>query len=234
MTVYLTRPLEFRPLAPDQMRSRSQAFLAEMRARRSVREFSGEPVPREVLVSCIEAAAQAPSGANKQPWTFALVTDPVLKHRIRVAAEKEETEFYQQRATPEWLADLAPLQTGPEKDFLDVAPALIAVFARRWEEGTGRKHYYVSESVGIACGFLIAALHHAGLVTLTHTPSPMEFLGQILGRPKNEQAYLLLPVGYPAPGCRVPAIARRPLAESLIEFLPPFLLPKSSLTEPDP
>ena len=215
---YKTRPLEFSRLRPEEMRARADALRDELRARRSVREFSGDPVPREVLVACIEAAAQAPSGANKQPWTFALVTDPALKHRIRVAAEKEETEFYRTRATPEWLADLAPLQTGPEKDFLDVAPALIAVFARRWEEGSGRKHYYVSESVGIACGFLIAALHHAGLVTLTHTPSPMEFLGGILGRPRNEHAYLLLPVGYPADGCRVPDLARRPLAESLLEF----------------
>lgn len=221
MTVYKTRPLEFARIDPSEMRSRSEAFLAELRARRSVREFSDEPVPREVLLRCIEAAAQAPSGANKQPWTFALITEPALKHRIRLAAEKEETEFYQNRATPEWLADLAPLQTGPEKDFLDVVPALIAVFARRTETGTGRKHYYVSESVGIACGFLIAALHHAGLVTLTHTPSPMAFLGQILNRPANEHAYLLLPVGYPAPGCRVPDIARRPLAESFVEFPSP-------------
>ena len=220
MNEYRTRPLEPRRFDPAEMRARAASFLDEVRERRSVREFSSEPVPREVLVRCIEAAAQAPSGANKQPWTFALVTDPALKHRIRVAAEKEETEFYTRRATPEWLADLAPLQTGPEKDFLDVAPALIAVFSRRWEEGTGRKHYYVSESVGIACGFLIAALHHAGLVTLTHTPSPMEFLATLLGRPKNEHAYLLLPVGYPAEGCRVPDLTRRPLAETLIEFPP--------------
>ena len=221
MTAYRTQPFPSTRLEPAAMDARSTAFLEELRGRRSVREFSPDPVPRAVLVRCIEAAAQAPSGANKQPWTFALVTDPALKHRIRLAAEEEETAFYQQRATPEWLADLAPLQTGPEKDFLDLAPALIAVFARRWEEGTGRKHYYVSESVGIACGFLIAALHHAGLSTLTHTPSPMEFLSQILGRPKSERAYLLLPVGYPAAGCRVPDIARRPLAETLIEYPAP-------------
>ena len=189
MTTYLTRPLDYRRLGPEEMRERSAAFLAELRARRSVREFSSDPIPREVLVRCIDAAAQAPSGANKQPWTFALITDPALKHRIRVAAEKEETEFYRHRATPEWLADLAPLQTGPEKEFLDVAPALITVFARRVEESTGRKHYYVNESVGIACGFLIAALHHAGLVALTHTPSPMEFLGPLLGRPRSERAW---------------------------------------------
>ncbi len=218
MTNDRMRLLEFLRLDPDAMRARSAAFLEELRGRRSVREFSAEPVPREVLVRCIEAAAQAPSGANKQPWTFVLVTDKALKHRIRVAAEEEETEFYRHRATPEWLADLAPLQTGPEKEFLDVAPALIVVFARRWEEDTGRKHYYVSESVGIACGFLIAALHHSGLVTLTHTPSPMDFLCRILGRPKNEHAYLLLPVGFPAAGCRVPDIERRPLADSLVEF----------------
>jgi iodotyrosine deiodinase len=218
MTNYKTQPLDFQRLETGEMRTRADALLAELRGRRSVREFSSEPVPREVLVRCIETAAQAPSGANKQPWTFALVTDPQLKHRIRVEAEREEAEFYQHRATPEWLEDLAPLQTGPEKEFLDVAPALIAVFARRWEEGTGRKHYYVSESAGIACGFLIAALHHAGLVTLTHTPSPMQFLAEILGRPKNESAYLLLPVGYPADGAQVPDIARRPLSETLIEF----------------
>lgn len=218
MTNDRMRLLEFLRLDPDAMRARSAAFLEELRGRRSVREFSAEPVPREVLVRCIEAAAQAPSGANKQPWTFVLVTDKALKHRIRVAAEEEETEFYRHRATPEWLADLAPLQTGPEKEFLDLAPALIVVFARRWEEDTGRKHYYVSESVGIACGFLIAALHHSGLVTLTHTPSPMDFLCRILGRPKNEHAYLLLPVGFPAAGCRVPDIERRPLADSLVEF----------------
>ena len=217
---YRTRPFDLPRLPPAEMAARASAFLAAMRGRRSVREFSGEPVPREVLLHCIETAAQAPSGANKQPWTFALVTDPALKHRIRVAAEKEETEFYQHRATPEWLADLAPLQTGPEKEFLDIAPALIAVFARRTEEGTGRKHYYVSESVGIACGFLIAALHNAGLVTLTHTPSPMEFLGHLLGRPRSEHAYLLLPVGYPAAGCRVPDLERRPLAGTLVEFPP--------------
>ncbi len=218
MTAYKTQPLDFHRLEPAEMRTRANTLLAELCARRSVREFSSEPVPREVLVRCIETAAQAPSGANKQPWTFALVMDPALKHRIRVEAEREESEFYQHRATPEWLEDLAPLQTGPEKEVLDVAPALIAVFARRFEEGSGRKHYYVSESVGIACGFLIAALHHAGLVTLTHTPSPMQFLARILGRPKNESAYLLLPVGYPAAGARVPDIARRPLAETLLEF----------------
>ena len=221
MTACKTRPLDFRRLPPEEMHGRSTAFLTSLRARRSVREFSPEPVPREVLLRCLETAAQAPSGANKQPWTFALITDPALKHRIRVAAEQEETEFYRHRATPEWLADLAPLQTGPEKDFLDVAPALIAVFARRSEEGTGRKHYYVSESVGLACGFLIAALHEAGLATLTHTPSPMEFLARILGRPRSEHAYLLLPVGYPAPDCQVPDIARRPLAQTLLEFHAP-------------
>ena len=219
MTAYPTVPYDFPRLGEGEMRARSAAFLAELRGRRSVREFSSAPVPREVLLACVEAAAQAPSGANRQPWTFALVTDPEVKHRIRVAAEAEETEFYRSRATPEWLADLAPLQTGPEKEFLDVAPALVAVFARRREED-GQKNYYVSESVGIACGFLIAALHHAGLATLTHTPSPMAFLGEILGRPKGETAYLLLPVGYPADGCRVPGIHRRPLGESLVEFPP--------------
>lgn len=212
-----TIALCFERQSSESMRVSAATLLDQLSRRRSVREFSPEPVPADVLRGCIEVAAQAPSGANKQPWTFVLVTDPVIKHRIREAAEREERAFYEHRATPEWLADLAPLQTGPDKDFLDVAPALIVVFARRFDESTGAHHYYVNESVGIACGFLIAALHLCGLATLTHTPSPMGFLGEILGRPRSERAFLLLPVGYPAEGALVPDISRRPLAGTLVE-----------------
>jgi nitroreductase len=196
-------------------------MLDDARRRRSVRDFSDEPVPLDVVRRCIETAAQAPSGANKQPWTFVLVTDPELKRRIREGAEAEERAFYAGRASERWLADLEPLGTDAKKPFLETAPALIAVFAQRHgpEDAGGEpaRHYYVAESVGIACGFLIAALHHAGLATLTHTPSPMKFLGQILERPDNERPYLLLPVGYPAPDCEVPDIERKPLDTVLFE-----------------
>ena len=210
-------PLRFERLAEPDMRARADTFLTRMRTRRSVREFSPEPIPLDVVRRCIEAAAQAPSGANKQPWTFALVTDAATKKQIREAAEEEERQFYGGRASERWLSDLAPLGTDWRKPFLEAAPALIAVFAQK--HGTQKEdlHYYVAESVGIATGFLIAALHHAGLATLTHTPSPMHFLAKILGRPANERAYLLLPVGYPADGCTVPAIDRKPLAEVLVE-----------------
>lgn len=211
-----TKPLNFERLDEATMRERASAWLAELRERRSVREFSSEPVPLDVLRTVIETAAQAPSGANKQPWTFVLVTDPDTKSKIRAAAEAEERRFYEERATAEWLADLAHLGTDPEKPFLETAPALIVAFAQtRASDGGG--HYYVKESVGLACGFLIAALHHAGLVTLTHTPSPMAFLGEILQRPAHERAFLLLPVGYPADGCEVPDIGRKPLADVLVE-----------------
>jgi iodotyrosine deiodinase len=202
-----------RPVAES--RARAEAFLSEISARRSVREFSPEPVPTDVLERCIAAAAQAPSGANKQPWRFVLVTDPGRKRAIREAAEAEERSFYRERAPRRWLDDLAALGTDEHKEFLEVAPALIAVFAER-SGPDGERHYYVSESVGIAVGFLIAALHHAGLATLTHTPSPMKFLRELLGRPANERAYVLLPVGYPAPGCRVPAIDRKSIDEILV------------------
>ncbi|MCB9555333.1 MAG: nitroreductase family protein [Deltaproteobacteria bacterium] len=201
----------------EEMERRAATMLAELKMRRSVREFSAEPIPRQVLIDCIATAAQAPSGANKQPWTFVLVTDPTRKREIRQAAEKEEQAFYRGGAGERWLRDLAPLGTGWEKPFLETAPALIAVFAQtRGSEATSR-HYYVQESVGIACGFLIAALHHAGLATLTHTPSPMRFLSELLGRPTHERPYLLLPVGYPAQGCQVPALARKGLDQLLVE-----------------
>lgn len=216
MSQRTTIPLPFERLDEATMRARAEAFLATMRSRRSVREFSDAPIPLDVVERCIEAAAQAPSGANKQPWTFVLVTDPALKRRIRQAAEEEERSFYGGRAPEGWLKDLAPLGTDADKPFLEVAPALIAVFAQRHGADKSERHYYVSESVGIATGVLIAALHHAGLATLTHTPSPMGFLGEILERPANERAFLLLPVGYPHPDCRVPAIERKPLAEVLV------------------
>ncbi|MCG8558020.1 MAG: nitroreductase family protein [Proteobacteria bacterium] len=201
----------------DEMRARACGFRETMSRRRSVRDFSDEPVPLEVVRECISAAATAPSGANKQPWTFVLVTDLELKHRIREGAESEERAFYGGRAPQRWIEDLAALGTDASKPFLETAPALIAVFAQRQGTQAGQRHYYVQESVGIAVGILIAALHHSGLATLTHTPSPMGFLGKILGRPNNERAYLLIPAGYPQRDCCVPAIERKPLAEVLIE-----------------
>ena len=211
-----TEPFNFQRVEESTMRERAQQFCTELTKRRTVREFSSEPVALDVVRTCIQSAAQAPSGANKQPWTFVLVTDPEVKHKIRIAAEEEERAFYAGRASEQWIKDLAPLGTDEHKPFLDTAPCLIVVFAQR-HGLEGEKHYYVSESVGIACGFLIAALHHAGLVTLTHTPSPMGFLSEILDRPANERAYLLIPVGYPSPGCTVPMIERKPLSAVLVE-----------------
>ncbi len=211
-----TTPLEFERYPEDEMRRRARDLLSELRRRRSVRQFSDEPIPLDVVRAAIETAGQAPSGANKQPWTFVLVTNPDVKRRIREAAEAEEQKFYEERATEEWLADLEHLGTDPSKPFIETAPALIAVFAQRRADDGG-SHYYVKESVGLATGFLIAALHHAGLATLTHTPSPMGFLGDILGRPDNERAYLLLPVGYPAEECEVPDISRKDPESYLVE-----------------
>lgn len=205
-----TVPLAFERLDEDTMRERAERFLAVARRRRSVRHFATDPIPLDVVERCIEAAAQAPSGANKQPWTFALVTDPEIKRRIRQAAEAEEREFYGGRAPQSWLDDLAHLGTDADKPFLEEAPALIVVFMQRTSE-EGARHYYVHESVGLATGFLLAALAHAGLATLTHTPSPMGFLGEILERPEHERPFLLIPVGYPAPDCRVPDITRKEL-----------------------
>lgn len=211
------RPLhEYREVAADQMPVRAVAFAADLARRRTVRDFSSRPIPEGVLDACITAAGTAPSGAHQQPWHFVVVTDPDVKHRIREAAEAEEREFYQTRATPEWLTALEPLGTDANKPFLDDAPALIAVFAEAYGErpdGSRVKRYYVTESVGIATGLLIAAVHHAGLVSLTHTPSPMGFLNDILGRPVRERAFLLLVVGYPAANARVPDIHRKALDE---------------------
>lgn len=201
---------------PDEMRRRAAEFLAEMRRRRTVRTFSLRAVPREVIADCLRAAGTAPSGANLQPWHFVVVSDPAVKREIRIAAEAEEREFYEHRAPKEWLDALAPLGTDADKPFLETAPHLIAIFAQTYgakPDGGRVKHYYVSESVGIATGILVTALHHAGLATLTHTPSPMGFLNRILGRPENERPYLLLVVGYPAERTIVPDIAKKELNE---------------------
>lgn len=212
-------PLVYERIDASEMAERARTFRTLMTRRRSVREFSTEPVDRQILEDCIAAAAQAPSGANKQPWTFVLVTDPELKRQIREGAEAEERAFYGGRAGERWLRDLEPLDLDANKPFLETAPALIVIFAQRYGSDPDERHYYVQESVGIAAGFLIAALHNAGLVTLTHTPSPMKFLGEILHRPKNERPYLLLPVGYPASECTVPEITRKELTEVLVENL---------------
>jgi nitroreductase len=213
-------PLVFERLDLEESRKRARAFRDHLRRRRTVREFSTDPVADDLIDAAIEAAGTAPSGANRQPWRFVVVRDPALKRRIREAAEKEEREFYLKRATAEWLADLQPLGTDWRKPFLEDAPVLIVVFRLDYEpepgpDGRERRHknYYVPESVGIAVGLLLVALHTAGLATLTHTPSPMGFLGEVLGRPRHERAYVLLPVGYPAEGARVPDIHKKPLEE---------------------
>jgi len=197
---------------PEEMRRRAAEFFEEMRRRRTVRDFSNRPVPREVIEACVRTAGTAPSGAHQQPWHFAIVGDAEAKRRIREAAEAEEREFYAARAPGEWLQALAPLGTDWHKPFLETAPWLVVVFARQYglgPDGGKIKHYYVQESVGIATGLLIAAVHHAGLASLTHTPSPMGFLNRILGRPPNERPFLILVVGFPAEGARVPDISRK-------------------------
>ncbi|MFZ8985392.1 MAG: nitroreductase family protein [Steroidobacteraceae bacterium] len=211
-------PLDRQPVLTAEDRIlRARCFAEEMSARRSVRHFSSAPVSREVITHCLRAACSAPSGANQQPWHFVAVSDPGLKRRIREAAEAEEREFYTRRAPAEWLQALAPLGTDADKPFLEQAPWLIAVFLQRFGQaanGSRVKHYYTDESVGIATGLLIAACHQAGLATLTHTPSPMGFLNDLLDRPRrSERPFLLLVVGLPAEGARVPAISRKPLAE---------------------
>lgn len=216
MDRHATIPLAFEGVPEAEMQSRAEAFLARMRKRRTVRDYSDKPVPRELIETAIRVAGTAPSGANQQPWTFVCISDPKRKKLIRQGAEEEERAFYAGRAGKEWLDALSPLGTDENKPFLETAPWLIAIFAQRWgydAQGRKVKHYYVPESVGIATGFLIAALHHAGLATLTHTPAPMNFLNAICGRPDNEKALILLVVGYPAEGCEVPAIGKKPLAE---------------------
>ena len=206
----------YRELSPDQMRTEAQAFLERMRLRRTVRNFSDRPVPREVLEACLLAAGTAPNGANRQPWRFVAVSNPEIKRRIRDAAEAEEREFYGGRAPKEWIEALAHLGTDDQKPFLERAPWLVVIFAESYEvnaDGDRLKNYYVTESVGIATGMLITALHHAGLVTLTHTPSPMKFLNDILDRPDNERPFLVLVVGYPEDGATVPDITKKPLSD---------------------
>ena len=197
---------------PAEMQQRSLEFYEWMDKRRTVRDFSNQPVPKEVIENIILAASTAPSGAHKQPWTFCVVTDTEIKKQIRIEAEKEEFESYNGRMPEEWLKDLRPLQTDWKKEFLEMAPYLIIVFKKSYErkaEGKKGMVYYATESCGIACGFLLTAIHHAGLAALTHTPSPMNFLSKVLKRPENEKPFLLIPVGYPAEECWIPDIKRK-------------------------
>lgn len=217
---YRPIPLQFERIAPDEQLARLEAFAERLLKRRTVRHYSTAPVPDALIDGAIAVAGSAPSGANLQPWRFVVVRDPEVKRRIREAAEEEERQFYEHRAPPEWLAALAPLGTDWRKEFLERAPCLIVVFridyAIERDAGGGErvvKHYYAAESVGIACGFLLAALHVAGLATLTHTPSPMGFLSAILERPRNEKPFLLIPVGFPADDAVVPTITKKPLDE---------------------
>ena len=207
--------LEFKNQTEEEMVRRSKRFLEMIKSRRTVRDFSEKNIPVGVIETAVRAAASAPSGANKEPWHFVIVKDPAVKKKIRMAAEKEEKEFYEHRAPDSWLEDLNQFKTDWHKPFLEVAPALIVVFRQSYRDlgSTRRKNYYVNESVGIASGFLLAALHNSGLVTLTHTPSPMGFLEGILKRPKNEKAFLLIPVGYTAENAKVPGLIKKPYNE---------------------
>ena len=217
MNDHPTVPLDdYREYPLDEMRARLAAFYQDVNRRRTVRDFSDRPVPRDIIETAIRAAGTAPSGANLQPWHFVVVSGPETKKKIRAAAEAEEREFYERRASEEWLEALAPLGTDSDKPFLETAPYLIAVFLKKFDEledGRKVKHYYPTESTGLATGLLITALHLAGLATLTHTPSPMKFLNEILGRPKSERPFLLLVVGYPANDAEVPDITRKPLKD---------------------
>lgn len=207
--------------SPEEAGKRSKEFFNFMDTRRTVRDFSDQPIPRDLIDNLIRAASTAPSGAHKQPWTFCVVSDPAIKTNIRQAAEEEERESYAGRMPDEWLKALEPLATNWEKPFLEIAPYLIIVFRKLYnltESGAKENNYYVSESVGLACGFLLAAIHHAGLVALTHTPSPMGFLSKILNRPENEKPYLLIPVGFPAENTYVPDLKRKELGEVAIYF----------------
>ena len=205
------KKLDFKKISQKEMIQRSQLFLKEITTRRTVREFSSKPIPLEVVENCIKSAGTAPSGANKQPWTFVIVQDKKVKAKIRIAAEKEEKEFYNHRATDDWLKDLNQFETDWKKPFLEEAPYLIVVFKEIYDlNGTKKKkNYYVNESVGISCGFLIMALHNSGLACLPHTPSPMGFLEKVLKRPKNERAYLLIPVGLPSEKTRIPKLDKK-------------------------
>jgi nitroreductase len=211
----------YREYPPEEMLKRVEEFASDLHRRRTVREFSDRPLPPGIIKHCLKAAMSAPSGANMQPWHLVVVRDPQIKKRIRIAAEVEEKEFYEHRASAEWLEALRPLGTDEQKPFLEAAPCLIAVFVQKYgllPDGRKFKHYYPTESVGLATGMLISAIHRAGLVSLTHTPSPMKFLNEILGRPKHERPFLLLVVGYPAANARVPDITRRDLEKSVSYF----------------
>lgn len=206
----------YREYPESEMLERARTFYEDVKRRRTVRQFSDRPVPRVIIDHALLAAGTAPNGANLQPWHFVVVSDPAIKKQIRIAAEKEEHEFYTRRATPEWLEELAPLGTDEHKPFLETAPYLIAIFEQSYRvmaDGSHRKNYYVTESTGIATGILITALHHAGLATLTHTPSPMGFLNELLRRPKNEKPFLLLVAGYPSEDASVPNIRKKKLDE---------------------
>lgn len=214
MSKWPFEPLDFQALSTEEMQYSSLAFYEKIRRRRTVREFSDRAVPRDIIENAIRAAGSAPSGANMQPWHFVAVSDPELKSRMRVAAEKEEKELYEHRASEEWLKALEPLGTNEHKPFLETAPWLITVFLKKFsfdDEGKRYKNYYTAESVGISCGFLLAALHWAGLATLTHTPSPMKFLNTVLERPATERAYILIVTGFPAENATVPVISKEPL-----------------------
>ncbi len=222
MSSYRPTLLPFARLEPDEMRARARTYADAMQRRRTVRDFSPEPIPEDVVVEAIRAAASAPSGAHQQPWTFVVVSDVDTKMRLREAAESEERRSWEGRMSDEWLAALEPLGIDWHKPHLTTAPILIVVFAQVWGVATGPegprriKHYYVDESVGIAVGMLLSALHLAGLATLTHTPSPMGFLRELLGRPPNERPYVVIPVGYPAPEAKVPDLTRKALDEVLV------------------
>ena len=222
MTEAVMIPLpNFVEYPPTEMIARSAQYLEEARRRRTVRKFSERPVPIEVIHNCLLTAGTAPNGANKQPWHCCVVQDPEVKHRIRIAAEAEEEEFYSRRASEHWLEDLIPFGTNAHKPYLEIAPVLIPIFARSLEvmpDGSKEKLYYVQESVGIATGMLISAPRHAGLATLTHTPSPMKFLNEILDRPAHERPFLLLVVGYPAEDAEAPDIHKKPLEEIVTHF----------------
>ena len=216
MSEAVFQPLDFTEFPVAEMQARAETLRRELQRRRTVRQFSDRPVPRAIIEECLRTAGTAPSGANLQPWQFVAVGDAGVRHEIRVAAEQEEREFYGGRAPQEWLDALAPLGTDENKAFLDVAPWLIAIFGKSHDllpDGRRVKNYYVSESVGIATGFLIAALHHAGLASLTHTPSPMGFLNGILGRPPEEKPFLLLVTGFPAVDAEVPVITKKALGD---------------------
>ena len=215
---YISYTIPF--ITEEEMKIRSKSFYEKMNQRRTVREFSDRPVPVEVIENIVMTASTAPSGAHKQPWTFCVVTNPAIKKQIREAAEKEEYDNYHGRMNNEWLEDLSYLGTDWHKPFLETAPLLIIVFKRIYENVNGgkRQNYYVQESVGIACGFLLTALFNAGLSALTHTPSPMNFLSSILNRPENEKAFLLIPVGYPAPEAKVPDLKRKSIYEIMTVY----------------